>query len=69
MLAENSISKMAVKPVVATDIVKQQKELEEQRRQMKQQQEEVGNVYLSRDDVSSEQVCLFFIFDLICSAP
>lgn len=39
MLAENS--KMAVKPVVTTDIVKQQKELEEQRRKIKEQQEEL----------------------------
>ena len=40
-MAENSVAKMAVKPVVTSDIVKQQKELEEQRRKIKEQQEEV----------------------------
>ena len=40
-MAEKSIAKMAIKPVATPDIVKQQKELEEQRRKIKEQQEEV----------------------------
>ena len=44
-MAENSVAKMAVKPVVTSDIVKQQKELEEQRRKIKEQQEEVYLIF------------------------
>ena len=40
-MAEKSIAKMGVKPVVTSDIVKQQKELEEQRRKIQEQKDEV----------------------------
>ena len=43
-MAEKSIAKMGVKPVVTSDIVKQQKELEEQRRKIREQQDEVKSL-------------------------